>query len=232
MQRAMILMLLATSCATTLPLGSPWAAQADEFAWGTPVEIPSAPTGNKPIDMPRGARARVLRTAQAMVGRTKVVVNGQRFGDDCTGLVRAAYSGLGFNIMSEGERGENAVTAIWRFASHHGRTYAGGAPIAGDLVFFQETYDRNRDGHTNDGLTHIGVVESVDEMGTVQVIHRVARGVVRYRMNLKFRELKALEDGTQVNDWLRSRGAHRLTAQLFYSFATLLPVESQALTLK
>jgi hypothetical protein len=63
----------------------------------------------------------------------------------------------------------------------------------------------------------------------VLVIHRVARGVVRYRMNLARPTQLRAADGKRVNDWLRTEAPGskpRLTAELFAGFATLLPVES------
>jgi hypothetical protein len=98
------------------------------------------------------------------------------------------------------------------------------------LVFFRDTYDLNRDGRVNDGLTHVGLVEKIEEDGTVIVIHRVARGVVRYRMNLAFKDKATTPEGRPVNDWLRAPiagAAPQLTAQLFAGYATVLPNESK-----
>jgi hypothetical protein len=104
--------------------------------------------------------------------------------------------------------------------------------LPGDLVFFRETYDQNRDGRRNDGLTHVGLVEDVDAAGTVTVIHRVSRGVVRYRMNLARPEVqKDPRTGAVLNDRLRAPGRGRpqvLTGQLFAAYATLLPLAAPA----
>ena len=61
------------------------------------------------------------------------------------------------------------------------------------------------------------------------VIHRVARGVVRYRMNLGAPTQLRTLSGKRLNDWLRTEtpgSKPRLTSELFAGFATLLPVES------
>ena len=141
-------------------------------------------------------------------------------------MIRAAFSSVGLDLMAEARPGDNAVTAIFRYAQQHGRVYEAGRPMPGDLVFFRETYDLNRDGRHNDGLTHIGLVEDVDARGTVTVIHRVARGVVRYRMNLATPDVRKDPDtGQVVNDSLRSPGPSRrelLTGQLFAGYATIL----------
>lgn len=195
------------------------------------IEVPEATVQGAPLDVPAGSRTRVVDVARALVGSKRVEVNGKRFGDDCTGLVRGVYSQLGVDLMSAGQPQDNGVTAIWRFTAQHGRLYDGGRPVAGDLVFFRETYDLNRDGAVNDGLTHIGLVDDVEGDGTVIVIHRVARGVVRYRMNLANPSLAKDARGKVLNDGLRLPGAgspQRLTGELFVSFGTLLPNERVA----
>lgn len=165
------------------------------------------------------------------MGKSQIVLSGKRYPSDCTGMVRGVFDQLGIDLTQGARPGDNGVTAIYRYAASHGHIYQGGHPVPGDLVFFRETYDVNRDGRTNDGLTHVGIVDALLEDGTVVVIHRVARGVVRYRMNLQHPEAnRDPRTGRILNDYLRSPGgAHRgvLTAQLFAAYATLLPIESR-----
>jgi peptidoglycan DL-endopeptidase CwlO len=189
---------------------------------------PSAEDPAAPLRVPPGARDTAVQLAQSLVGKKTIVLGGKSYRDDCTGLVRGVFAQLGVDLLSSRAEGDNGVTAIWRYASAHGRLFEGGRPVAGDLVFFRETYDLNRDGRVNDGLTHIGLVEKVADDGTVMVIHRVARGVVRYKMNLQFRDSAVDGAGHPVNDYLRVAGAQQkpqLTAQLFAGYATLLPIE-------
>lgn len=223
-----------TGCATAAPVGGRqfYVDRYEPFAPGAAMRtIPSAESSSsEPLALAPGSRESAVSRARGLVGQTRLVVNGKRYGDDCTGLVRAVFEPLGVDLMTDAERGDNGVTAMWRFAAKHGRIFEGGRPLPGDLVFFKETYDLNRDGQTNDGLTHIGVVEDVEADGTVIVIHRVARGVVRYRMNLSAPSTQRTADGRKLNDWLRTEAPGskpRLTGELFAGFATLLPVESQ-----
>jgi hypothetical protein len=192
------------------------------------AEIPAQASSEAPVAVKPGARDRVVEAARALVGQKKVVVDGKTFPADCTGLIKGVFAQEGVDLFTLGQPGDNGVSAIYRYAQARGRVYKGGHPVPGDLVFFTETYDKNRDGARNDGLTHVGLVEALEPDGTVLIIHRVARGVVRYRMNLEQPQTASLPGGRVVNDWLRSaeRG-HRpqLTAQLFYGYATLLPVE-------
>ncbi|HZH04378.1 MAG TPA: CHAP domain-containing protein [Myxococcaceae bacterium] len=209
-----------------------WAALALWGAAGCAGRHVVAESPARPGSSPRfsaGSRDRAVRLARSALGGKRVRFNGQSYPSDCTGFIAGVYDQLGAKLLSEGRRGDNGVTAIYRYAARHGRVFHGGRPLPGDLVFFRETYDQNRDGRLNDGLTHIGLVESVDGAGTVTLIHRVTRGVVRYRMNLAQRNLRRdPRTDRPLNDYLRkasARGGGALTAQLFGGYATLLPAE-------
>ncbi|SES96594.1 CHAP domain-containing protein [Stigmatella erecta] len=179
---------------------------------------------------PRGAasaRETVLATARGLVGQSKVTVKGRPYPADCTGLVEAAYASAGISLRGSSKSGDNGVTALYRYAQAQGGVYTRGTPTPGDIVFFRETYDQNRDGRRNDGLTHVGLVDKVAADGTVTVIHRVQRGVVRYRMNLaRPGAAKDPRSGQVINDTLRAPSSGRpfaLTGQLFSAYATVLP---------
>jgi peptidoglycan DL-endopeptidase CwlO len=200
---------------------------------GPATPIPVAAAEAPPLlAVKPGSRDRVIESARALVGQKKVVVNGQHFPSDCTGLIKGVFAQEGLDLSQLAQPGDNGVSAIWRFAQAKGRTYSGGHPVPGDLVFFTETYDKNKDGARNDGLTHVGLVDALEPDGTVLIIHRVARGVVRYRMNLEQPDT-ASAGGRVINDWLRAaeKGLRpQLTSQLFYGYATLLPVEPRYAT--
>src|SRR6266849_5224246 len=170
------------------------------------------------------SRETVVGVAQGLVGKTRIQLGRKRYPDDSTGLVRAAFDQVGIDLFSNARPGDNGVAAIYRFAEARGRIYTGGRPVAGDLVFFHDTYDR----HRNSNLTHVGLVEKVEDDRTVWIIHRVRRGVVRYRMNLDKPDLRIDKSGRVLNDYLRHGTPGRrdvLTAQLFTAYATVLPIE-------
>ncbi|EPX56028.1 hypothetical protein D187_007370 [Cystobacter fuscus DSM 2262] len=173
------------------------------------------------------AREKVLAAARGMLGRTKIQLSGRTWPADCTGFVEAVHSRAGVSLRGAAAKGDNGVTAFYRYARAKGRVYTRGTPRPGDLVFFRETYDRNRDGRRNDGLTHVALVDKVEPNGTVVVIHRVKRGVVRYRMNLARPDLKKdPRTGAVLNDMLRAPGAGKtpvLTGQLFAAYGSVLP---------
>jgi hypothetical protein len=183
-------------------------------------------SGVRPVHLgfagtPSGAAALIVQRAVQLVGVKRLE---RGVPDDCSGFVRLAYQKAGIDLVNHGFlAGENAVTAIFRRAEGRGAVHQR-RPRPGDLVFFRETYDRNRDGLRNDGLTHIAVVESLEPDGTVTFIHRGSKGIARSRMNLLFpRTHRAGEGGPVLNDFLRAaqRGQRAwLTGELFVSFAS------------
>ncbi|MGA9526083.1 MAG: NlpC/P60 family protein [Myxococcaceae bacterium] len=176
----------------------------------------------------------LLLKVSRWVGLSSLRKVSRRVPDDCSGLVRLAYLEAGLPLApSEGKRGDNMTTALWRRVDRLGALRIAD-PKPGDLVFFSETYDRNRDGRRNDGLTHIGIVEEVLANGTVVFIHRGDNGVKRSRMNLLDGARHKDENGEVLNDWLRRRDRkHRayLAGELLTGFAspdTLVEEQSDA----
>jgi len=143
--------------------------------------------------------------------------------DDCVGLALLAYKQQDLNLIPDRLLpNEGGVGAIHRRARALKALKAQPAP--GDLVFFRQTYDRNRDGRLNDGLTHVGVVESVDEEGTVTFIHRVGGGVKRGHLNVRNPHARKDAEGHVLNDWLRNaqgKAPARLTGELFAGYASV-----------
>jgi hypothetical protein len=203
---------------------TPVAAPRESLTVAAPSPAPRKQVRPSP---PAGSREDVLAAARGLVGSSKVRLAGRTWPDDCTGFVEAVYARAGVSFRGAGVAGDNGVTAMYRYARSHGRVYTKGQPKPGDLVFFRETYDQNRDGRRNDGLTHVGVVDEIEGDGTVVVIHRVKRGVVRYRMNLAKPSLRRdPRTGEVLNDMLRAPGAGKmpvLTGQLFASYGSVLP---------
>ncbi len=204
--------------ATPLPPEPRFQETARRAAFGRSLE----PRAVARPEIPGVDGEKLAETARGFLGRRPLAINGQTFPDDCTGLVRAVYAAHGVDLMAEGTHpGDGGASAIWRYAGRHGALHDD-QPQPGDIVFYRETYDRNRDGRANDGLTHVGIVEAVEPDGTVSVIHRVARGVMRYHMNLSHpRDRRDAASGRVLNDYLREGRRSRFAAELFAGYATL-----------
>jgi probable lipoprotein NlpC len=172
------------------------------------------------------AQAAIAQTAARFIGAPRVEVAGRRLRYDCSGLARGVYLAHGIDLYDGAEAADapNGVRLIWRHVASRGVIHYGPDPRPGDLVFFNNTWDRNGDGRVNDLLTHVGIVEQVEANGTVVFVTHVSRGIQRYRMNLAAPSLRRADDGRVLNDYLRRRrdedpgDARYLTGELFAGF--------------
>jgi hypothetical protein len=112
----------------------------------------------------------------------------------------------------------------------YGVVFGGGGewPAPGDLVFWRDTYDRNRNGRPDDGLTHAGIVEYVVD-GTVVFVHRGAKGVARGAMTPD-RPDERSADGVALNSFIRRpnprlEGVPALAGALFAGYGRLDPAK-------
>jgi hypothetical protein len=177
---------------------------------------------------PVAKQGAIVRTAAGLVGAKTIESNGQRIAYDCAGVARAIYMAHGIDLYEGGDRGTktNGVRLIYNHVRERGRIHQGPMVHPGDLVFFDNTWDYNRDGRANDPLTHVGIVERVEADGTIVFISRVADAIERYRMNLAQPHVHQTSDGRILNDYMRrkrwsdEKGTRYLTGELFASFGT------------
>lgn len=174
------------------------------------------------------SRSAIVRTAAKLVGATTVESNGRRIAYDCAGVTRAVFLKHGIDLYgsSVNDPEANGVRLIHQHIQQQGTFHQGPVVHPGDLVFFDNTWDFNRDGKVNDPLTHVGIVERQEPDGTVVFISRVAGAIQRYRMNLGLPHVHKTADGRILNDYLRRKDAidpddtDYLTGELFAQFAT------------
>ena len=173
-------------------------------------------------------RTAIVRTATQLIGARTIEVNGRRIAYDCAGVTRAIFLKHGIDLYSGGPSDPNAngVRLIHAHIRQQGTFHQGPVVHPGDLVFFNNTWDYNRDGKVNDPLTHIGIVERQEPDGTVVFISRVAGAVERYHMNLALPHVHETADGRILNDYLRRKdiidpaNTDYLTGELFAVFGT------------
>ncbi len=170
----------------------------------------------------------VVRTAVNLVGARTIESNGRRIAYDCAGVTRAIYLAHGIDLYEggTGDGAANGVRLIYNHVRTHGHLHRGPVVEAGDLVFFDNTWDFNGDGRLNDPLTHVGIVEAVETDGTVVFISRVAGAIERYRMNVARPHVHRTADGRVLNDYMRRKHwrdgeqTPYLTGELFAAFGT------------
>ncbi|MCC7070865.1 MAG: CHAP domain-containing protein [Deltaproteobacteria bacterium] len=169
------------------------------------------------------ARVRIADAAARSVGKGPLVVGGQRYRMDCSGVAHAIYARAGFPLGPVGD-----TRGLFALAQARG-SMRRSEPLPGDLAFFDFTWDADGNGAFDDPLSHVAVVERVDDDGTVILVHRVGDRVVRARMNLARPHDRHDERGASLNHFLRSAaGAHpaKTTAELFVAFGSL-PLEAR-----
>jgi probable lipoprotein NlpC len=169
-------------------------------------------------------------------GKKPFLVGGERFNPDCTGFVEAVYAAEGIPLRLLAQRAAPAessgVAAIWAAAGRYGSRWRGGEwPAPGDLIFFDDTWDRNGNGALDDPFTHLGMVEWVDEQGTVTFLHRAGAGVVRGHLTLTRPAAMRAPDGAELNAPLRVRvskddRAPALAGELFVGFGRIDPAHA------
>jgi peptidoglycan DL-endopeptidase CwlO len=216
MKRVVVVaMMVCAGCATTREQVTP----SSSPPWQPLVEGPLPGEGRELVD----GRARVAAAAESSLGARTMVVGGVRYRFDCSGVTRAIYAKAGFALgMEANDLAPSDTASLFAWVRANG-SLRRSQPRIGDLVFFDNTYDRNDDGQDNDWLTHVGIVESIDPDGTVSYVHRIGATVVRFHMNLNHID-EGMGPAAKVwNHGLRAaRGGHpsRTGAQLFVAFGT------------
>jgi len=132
----------------------------------------------------------VLASAQALIGmapESVVKVNGRTFVLDCIGTVSAIFYGMSIDVQRDFPRykGDGVGRLYQSLAALH-VLHRDLYPRAGDIIFWDNTWDAKGDGKLDDDpLTHAGVVLSVDADGTIHYVHEhVVKGVTVEAMNL------------------------------------------------
>lgn len=140
---------------------------------------------------------------------------------DCSGMVNAAYSRAGIDLA-----GRNSASML-KYARENHVFHRRKSPRPGDVAFFDNTHDRNGNRRLDDKLTHVAVVEKVDDDGTITLIHKGGSGVTRTQMNLRHPATHKDEAGKVLNSHLRYRSSKDrrrtkyLTGQLWRGFGSL-----------
>jgi hypothetical protein len=144
------------------------------------------------------------------------------FRDDCSGFVSAVFTKAGAPM-------DGRVASIWDLAADNDALHWDG-PKVGDLVFFDDTHDRNHNGRWDDELTHIGVVLDVEDDGRAVFAHGgTSRGRVTGFIDLEQYWVHRDEHGVIRNSYIREpegwdpADATYLAGELWVAFATVDP---------
>ncbi len=142
-------------------------------------------------------------SAEYMLGKESLDIDGRHFNMDCSGTVLAIYYHAGIDLEKSYALYEgNGVRRIYQFLRDNSLIHTSKTPSPGDLIFWDNTYDRNEDGKFNDYFTHVGMVVDIDSKGNITYIHENYRkGIVYESMNLQ------KPDNTRLNSPMRMKGS-------------------------
>lgn len=208
------LALLLTACAAPTRSARPeLPPPAREFRAGArdpgAGSVPPSPPPGDVRPLREAALRAAIATARGLVGQREIVVGSDRYGDDCSALVRASLAKAGAPLP----QGARTAAALHAIARERGLLRRG-APLPGDVIFLSD-----RPGGV---AAHVGIVEAVTEDGTALVLHRTGRGVSRLRVNASHPWTLKGDKGRMLNDPLLT-GAGRVPAgRLFVAWASMV----------
>lgn len=174
-------------------------------------------------------RRKLAEGGRYVLGKQELIIRGKRFNLDCTGTVLAIYYYAGIDLARDFNKYTgNGVTRLYKSLEANKLLYDTRYPVTGDIIFWDNTYDRNEDGRWNDPLTHMGMVMNVYKNGEVEYVHlNYRKGIIIENMNLREPEIhQRMEKGQMriVNSPMRMKRsgvAHPenwLSGQLFNIF--------------
>ncbi len=150
--------------------------------------------------------ARAVQThASQMEGRKHIPRTQNRHRNDCSGTIHAFFEQLGYRIPLS--MNVNRVSGTHHLAKS-------GPPIksirnihVGDLVYFHQTYDRNKNRRADDPYTHIALIIKISQNGNVSLLHHRSGKIYIDIMNLKRKKTIYAKGQKTINPILRSSSA-------------------------
>ncbi|MBN2653092.1 MAG: CHAP domain-containing protein [Spirochaetales bacterium] len=155
---------------------------------------------------------KIVEAAYQLEGKKTLVVNEKKFNSDCTGAIAAVYHNAGIDLYKYIQKYKgNGVTRLYNLLSDYKLLHFSSFPRVGDIIFWDNTYDKNNDKIENDELTHTGIVISVSRNGDIKYAHyHYTKGFTIESMNLLFPDIYTKEINGKVvviNSPMRAKSA-------------------------
>ncbi len=178
----------------------------------------------------RYLRKKIANTAKAFIGKRNLTVKGKRFNFDCSGLVLAVMKANNITIFEKQAvkiKGANGVKIIYDTLKKYNRIFRSDRRVKiGDFIFFNNTYDKNRNNRLDDFLTHIAIIVAIHKDKTIKYVHRSSRGIEYGYMNIRIKHKHKYKHKI-INSFLRakhpkdSKATKYLAGELFYCFGSI-----------
>ena len=143
-------------------------------------------------------REKLAEGAHYVLGRKQLLIRGRRFTMDCTGTVLAIYWYAGVDLSRDfAKLRGNGVSRVYQTLKRRDLLYSTTQPLSGDIIFWDNTYSEDGSYGGDNPLSHMGMVVSVDDQGTIAYVHyHIRRGITIDYMNLQSPNVQnRMEDG-------------------------------------
>ena len=144
-------------------------------------------------------RAKLVEGARSVIGSRDLSIRGRRFTMDCTGTVLAIYWYAGIDLSQDFSRLKGSgVSRIYQTLQRRNLLYTTAHPLSGDIIFWDNTYDEDGFEGQPNPLSHMGMVVSVDQGGTIAYVHyHIRRGITIDSMNLESPDVQSTDGERQ-----------------------------------
>lgn len=149
-------------------------------------------------------RRQIVQKARRALETQNIAAQSRRFRRDCSGFVESVMYQVKKPIapLVYGNFGGAAGNIFVNSKEHFFDKKSERRPLPGDFLYFNNTYDRNKNNRLDDPITHIGIVEKIDEDGTISMIHLLKGRVVRGYLNLEHPRVHKM-NGKIINSYIR-----------------------------
>ncbi len=144
-------------------------------------------------------RDEVVKFALSFEG--KELPKSEDYSNTSSGFIKMIYINFELNVFDipvkmkkdENDKWRGGTELAYLFAKDYGKIYES-SPKKGDVIFFDNSYDENKDGILNDKLTGIGFIVEVDKEETIHYLTKTSKGIEMKQMNLKMKDQASIKD--------------------------------------
>ena len=173
-------------------------------------------------------KKKLIEGAALYRGARNLIVRDKRFNMDCSGTIAAIYYYAGIDLQKYyPDYTGTGTERVYQILNDRKLIKKTWLPEPGDIIFWDNTFDLNKNNKDDDLLTHMGMVVSADKNGNITYIHyHNSLGIVYEVMNIRkkntHREIVAGRS-IVVNSPMRMKDGNRgnkpwLSGQLVNSF--------------